>query len=1028
MSPGPQHGGGGGGSSHGHGGGVTTGQEPSTMYSDGDTHIPHNWPIFRGIDTGAPSSMNSIPERTLSTSATVLDNVIPVVYGSRKVVGLCGARELDGYHVNLGFVFSFGEQDSITNIKLNGEAINTTAGYVAHSAHVGDGSTGLSSILTGIAGWTAGDTTLWKGLCHVAVQLQWVQSNMPSSITVSAELGGRLIDTTWRADGGSSSIASVNPVEIAYDIYTNVALWRGLDTTKIDDDSWEAVAAWCEEDPGDATDRWSYNGIVQWRDPDAAASEVLSHCFAIVDTKTDATLRLWADMPPTPITGDWSASGTTVTEDASGGSATTELTAGDMVYVGSYLRTVDSVTDDDTFETDSSVTETAAKVRPISGIKIGASDMITVLQGTESDIHQTPDKCTVRWTDPDEWGSREYVAEYGTPDADHYKQIEVSYSGCTNASMAARLATHKLRSMWEQPYSWSCVADGAAAELEPGDVFLVSDDVLTETPVRLLPPVGIDPSGGYVLAMREFDIGTWTNVTASPATGAPSGGGWNTGVPDAPTAAAQIFGYAGDWENNSITPGDPDDLTGAAWGDPGIAHTYNGGEDATEIYLDGTASPTNIGLIGWTVSDATWDSDYGHSRVLLTAMVKFKENSDADCSWYLGYGADRGAGIVDIWKTEIDPPTSGEWIRVWGVFDVSTNGADTGHAFGIRCEHVDTPPPSSNQETIYVKRLMVLPWESNPEFSLYERWEWTEHSNAPTSVQNYEVVTETIAGNYLTHYIIPQGADEFEFPVVYGGGGGGPIINHRRGYYDYEMIARGHNGVTADFPSESQSIEARPFAGRLDTQSDVNTSAQASGFGLSWDGSEYVHIPIARAYGTGGLTAYRNVCVPCTSMVLQGTNDPGFAQVKDDGAGSTGVFAYVFDASGEEELFFIAQVPSDYKAATDLSVRARWSPTAVAGVTLGVKWALEYTWADIDGSVFGNTSTVTATDSDTWAADECRSLTLGTITGTGYAEQSMLICRVYRDATDGADNFANDAALLSLDIRYQTEKMGMQSV
>ena len=96
--------------------------------------------------------------------ATILDKTIPMVFGARRVSGLIGAYAFnESTHVaTIGVIFAYGEQDSIatTTTYINGEAISGISAITNEAVHVGDGSTALSALLTGMTGWTAADTTL----------------------------------------------------------------------------------------------------------------------------------------------------------------------------------------------------------------------------------------------------------------------------------------------------------------------------------------------------------------------------------------------------------------------------------------------------------------------------------------------------------------------------------------------------------------------------------------------------------------------------------------------------------------------------------------------------------------------------------------------------------------------------------------------------------------------------------------------------------------------------------------------------
>lgn len=184
-------------------------------------------------------------------------------------------------------------------------------------------------------------------------------------------------------------------------------------------------------------------------------------------------------------------------------------------------------------------------------------------------------------------------------------------------------------------------------------------------------------------------------------------------------------------------------------------------------------------------------------------------------------------------------------------------------------------------------------------------------------------------------------------------------------------------------------------------------------------------------------TVWDDVRVPILSVKLGGSKDPDFAKVFDDGAGSQGVFTYLFDKSVEEEVYFVLQLPHSWKAGTNIRPHVHWFPAANGAAGQFVRWGLEYTWASI-GEVFGATTTIytdassatTATipgDDPLIAGKHYMSL-LPEIDATGKGWSSMLICRLFRDATDSADTYNNDAGLLEFDCHTQMDKLGSDNV
>lgn len=166
---------------------------------------------------------------------------------------------------------------------------------------------------------------------------------------------------------------------------------------------------------------------------------------------------------------------------------------------------------------------------------------------------------------------------------------------------------------------------------------------------------------------------------------------------------------------------------------------------------------------------------------------------------------------------------------------------------------------------------------------------------------------------------------------------------------------------------------------------------------------------------------WNDVRVPVTSTNLGGTKDPTFEKFKDNGAGSQGVFGYFFDAGIEEELYFMVQLPHNYIEGSDIKAHVHWVPkTSGAG---NVGWGLEYTVAGM-GETFGNTAIITGVGATGSTAGKHNITELGTIDGSGLKISDMLICRVFRDATAGADTYTGDAGLLEIDFHIKETVRG----
>lgn len=177
--------------------------------------------------------------------------------------------------------------------------------------------------------------------------------------------------------------------------------------------------------------------------------------------------------------------------------------------------------------------------------------------------------------------------------------------------------------------------------------------------------------------------------------------------------------------------------------------------------------------------------------------------------------------------------------------------------------------------------------------------------------------------------------------------------------------------------------------------------------------------------------------VPLTPGKIGLLKPPTFAQFMDNGAGSVGVYASLFAdqplATNEQQMFFPAQLPHKYKQGTDIEVHIHWSPAVTGGVDEFVKWGLEFTWINIDGT-FGNTtiifsdassaSTATSSGDSTLIAKKHYITEIGTITGSGKNLSSMLECRIFRNSSDADDNLPQSAFGLEVDFHYPINTLG----
>jgi len=162
---------------------------------------------------------------------------------------------------------------------------------------------------------------------------------------------------------------------------------------------------------------------------------------------------------------------------------------------------------------------------------------------------------------------------------------------------------------------------------------------------------------------------------------------------------------------------------------------------------------------------------------------------------------------------------------------------------------------------------------------------------------------------------------------------------------------------------------------------------------------------------------------------IAGQRSLTWQKILDNGAGSQGILAYLFDASTEEELYFAVQVPHSWKFGTALHAHVHWAPSANGGAGEMVSWGLEYSVADI-GSTFPDSTIAygnTPVPDETLVANRHYLTEIAEISMSGIASVSpMIMCRVFRDATGAGatDDYGNDVALLEIDFHFEIDSLG----
>jgi len=180
---------------------------------------------------------------------------------------------------------------------------------------------------------------------------------------------------------------------------------------------------------------------------------------------------------------------------------------------------------------------------------------------------------------------------------------------------------------------------------------------------------------------------------------------------------------------------------------------------------------------------------------------------------------------------------------------------------------------------------------------------------------------------------------------------------------------------------------------------------------------------------TGNATVWDDLKVPISAIKAAGSKIPGW----EIWIGN--LYLYWFDASSEEEVWFAIQMPHGW-AGTQINPHVHWVPKITSdGVPTNqiAEWGLEYSWVNIGGdfpattTIYGST---TIPNDAVIVANRHYMTTLTPITPsvTQNGLSSMLMCRLFRNATGTNDTYESDAGLLEFDIHYEIDMLGSRSV
>lgn len=173
-----------------------------------------------------------------------------------------------------------------------------------------------------------------------------------------------------------------------------------------------------------------------------------------------------------------------------------------------------------------------------------------------------------------------------------------------------------------------------------------------------------------------------------------------------------------------------------------------------------------------------------------------------------------------------------------------------------------------------------------------------------------------------------------------------------------------------------------------------------------------------------GATVFKEIHVPYNQFKLRGTSDPALGKMASN-TGTVGVYVYLFEQGGTDEIFGAIVLPQDYKAGANIYPHIhRKLDVAPDNTTDDFRIGFEYTWCEEDGTMSATTTNeleiTVGADADTKLIRS----ELASISGSGHAAGSTLAFRLYREAIVTGVDTESGVFITSLDFEYEADRLG----
>ncbi len=163
--------------------------------------------------------------------------------------------------------------------------------------------------------------------------------------------------------------------------------------------------------------------------------------------------------------------------------------------------------------------------------------------------------------------------------------------------------------------------------------------------------------------------------------------------------------------------------------------------------------------------------------------------------------------------------------------------------------------------------------------------------------------------------------------------------------------------------------------------------------------------------------------VPAASMRLPSSGYPGLDTF------TNGIQCLKFDDASDESVHFAVQINHNAVMPTNtLKPHVHWTTSEVqTAPNTNIVWGLEYTIANISAE-FVASSTIYLTNGPVELNKLAHTMTsFADIPVTTMTPSMVIMCRLFRDADNGADTLTGDANLIGFDFHYQVDSLGSET-